>query len=433
MPARLLSYQIRLASRSIRRNPGLSTIIVVGLALVTAIWGTTMSHYLRAYAPRPSLSPHLHQVELPHSRTLARLFAGSNAEPAAWASRTRVSFPEYQLLSGSDVPARQAGAVRSRLLVSEGGQPAQIAIGRFVTPDFFGMFQIPVRQGQPFTRADDGRGEAVVVLGHRSNLRLFGNEPSVGRAVLIEGVSFRVVGVIDGDQPFRPEWDLAAAGLTQDALYLPFSWFQRLRADPEGVVQGSPSGPAFEDLLGSDGVFAIHWIELTTPEALAAYRAHLARVFGARGIAYQLRSYPDWVAAFPVPDSTIRFFTLLTFMLLVAGAFNIARLLLAKGLARRDELGVHRALGATRASLFVRQMVEAALLALPGTVLGLLLSVLYNWLFDVLVADNDIPVRYTPLVLTLSLGAGLLTGLAAALYPAWRLSRLPPTVAFGSR
>src|SRR4051794_20653854 len=87
----LLPYQLRLVTRGLRRAPGLSLAILVGLALAGAIWTAMSAHYLRFYGARPPLSPALHQVELPHATTVSKAFNGaSNGESQGWASRTRL-------------------------------------------------------------------------------------------------------------------------------------------------------------------------------------------------------------------------------------------------------------------------------------------------------------------------------------------------------
>src|SRR5262249_38092783 len=153
--------------------------------------------------------------------------------------------------------------------------------------------------------------------------------------------AFRVLGQVDGDQPFRPDWDVAAMGADQDALYLPFAWFRSLLARPELILYQSPVGRRFDDLLRSSAVYVAYWAELATPAERAAYDRYLTVRLGAPGIAYVLRSWGEWQAAFPVPDSVVYFFFILGAIVLLGSGLNMARLLLARGSAHRDELAVH--------------------------------------------------------------------------------------------
>jgi putative ABC transport system permease protein len=402
--------------------------IFLCLALSSAIWATAICHYYRYYSPRPALSPHLHQVELPHSRSVERALGVANAMTNSWVGRTRITPVEYEVLSRSGIPTRQTATYRAELLVATAGSAPHCVHARFAGADFFPMFQRAVAPGRPYTRDEEARGEAVVVLGRRLAAELYGKD-AVGRTVLVEGHPFRVVGVTAGDQPYRADWDVATMGMPQDALYLPWDWGPRLVARPEMPLYQAPFGPTFADLMRSSTVFISYWAELPTAESRAAYRRHLdGHLEGA-----VLRSFEEWKAAFPVPPSPVSFFTLLSAFVLLGGAFNATRLLLAKGLARREELEIHRALGAPRLSLFFGQMLEMALISLPAALAAVALALPYTALYNNLVADTDIPVAMVPATFALAVTVPFLAGLLSAVYPAWLVSKIRPAVVCGRR
>jgi putative ABC transport system permease protein len=425
-------YQLQLAIDSVVRKSGVSITIVAVLSLAGGLWTFGVCRYLRHHGPYPDLSPALHQVDLSHGETpTAVRQRGTTHTTAAWATHTRVSFPEYVTLAGSGIPRRETGTFRSRLLVaaadeSAAADAAQLVHGRFVNAPFFDLFAVPIGQGRGFSSIEETAGYPVVVLGQRLNRRLFADRNSVGRSVLVEGRSFRVVGVVRGDQPFRPTWDIAMLDADQDALYLPFAWAQRLRARPEALVHQSPVGPGFEDLLRSNALFVGYWAELPDAVSVASYRRYLDEHFARHGISYVLRGFSEWRTAFIVPGTRVAFLSFLNALLLAAGGFSTTRLLLTKRIGRRRELGIRRALGASRGSLFAGQMIEATLLSLVAAALGVLLAVPHLALFNQLVADADIPARLTTASLALGATGILATGLISALYPAWRASHTPP-------
>ena len=424
----------------------MSVTLVVILSLAGAMWTFGVVRYLRHHGPHPDLGEALYQVDLVHAETpgVAR-GPGSTHTTAAWATHTRVSFPEYSLLAASGIPPRQAASFRSRLLVStrDGARDAMLARpvpARFVNAPFFPLFRIPIGHGRAFDSAEEMGRAPVVVLGERLARTLFatatatgnsGTDPSalaVGKRLLVEGRPFRVVGVVRGDQPFRPTWDISMMDADQDALYLPFGWFRPLRARPEAMVQSAPIGPGFEDLLRSEAVFVSFWLELPTPETQVAYLRYLDERFARRGVSYVLRSYPEWADTFGPPLTRVAFLSFLTGLLLLAAGFSATRLLLTRSLGRNLELGVRRALGASRRSIFAGQMLEAGVLSLLSAGLGTLLAVPYLALFNTVVADADIPARLSSRATLLGAGGVCLVGLLSALYPAWRLSASPTTV-----
>jgi putative ABC transport system permease protein len=417
-------HQLGLALEGIRRKPALSATVVVILSLAGAMWTFGVVRYLRHHGPYPPLTPTLHQVDVAHGENpqVARA-QGSTHTTASWATHTRVSFPEYSLLSASGIPPRQTGSFRARLLVStrDGTREAllaRLAHARFVNAAFFSLFQLPLGRGRPFTSAEEMGREPVMVLGQRLARTLFAGADPIGRSLLVEGRPFRIVGVVAGDQPFRPTWDIPMMDGDQDALYLPFGWFRPLRARPEAVVVQAPVGPTFEDLLQSEALFVSFWLDLPTPEQRAAYRRYLDRRLGQAG--YLLRDYREWTRAFRPPLTRVAFLSALCALLLLTAGLSSTRLLLIKAQSRDTELAVRRALGATRRAIFLGQLLEAALLSLLAAGLGLLLSLPYLGFFNRVVADTDIPARLTGLAAVVGAGGVCLVGLASAAYPAWR-------------
>lgn len=426
----LLRYHLRLAVRSLRRDPGLSATIVVVLAVAAGIFCVAIMTYLRAYQEDGTLAPTLHHVEIavPHDM-LDAAFTGTNAAPNVIASRERTSFPMLRLLAGSGLAARQTSSFRTRLLVSDdaGLLPLKPRNARFANADLFGMFGLRFRDGAAWTRQDEARGEAVVVLGRELAKRIFGGANGVGRTVTIDDRPFRVVGVLADDQPFAPSWDRSVTGGAQDQLYLPFPEHQRLLAQPETPIAFAPEGPTYADLLRSDTVVGTFWIDLPTPELREAYARYLTSTLGARGVRYTLRDLAHVRVELPFPKTVFGFFVLVTFLVLAGAGLVATRLLLAKSLLRQGELSIFRAVGAPRAALMVRQLLEAALLAALGAVGGLAIAEGAASLYNHLIADTDIDLVITPQAFGIMLAATVLVGTVAAIYPAWRAAARRPT------
>jgi putative ABC transport system permease protein len=432
-----------LAWRSLRRDPGLSATIVIVLAVAACIFSTALIHWLRLYGPRPGLSPGLHQVEIGvDDRTLRVAFIGSTAAPSKLASHTRVSYPNYQLLTASGIPARQMATFRSRLWIAPEGGRAVAACGgaselqgshnaRFVDGAFFTMFAPRLRWGSPWTHEDELAGRPRVVLSRHMNDVLFGGADSAGKTMRVDGRPYIVTGVLAEDAPVTAEWDPAAAGGGQDAIYLPFAEHQHLQAWPETPYYVTPFGPHHDDLLKSDAVFVTFWVDLETPAQIAAYQRYLADQLGPRGLRYQMRDLATWREFVKVPPSVISFFTLLTLIIFAGAGLIVARLLMAKGLVRGEELGVFRALGAPRGSLFWRQIIEAAMLSGIAASLGTLFAVPQAAIYNRFVRDNDIPLRMSGLAVVLLFATTMAVGIGAALYPSWMAARRRPTLTLG--
>jgi putative ABC transport system permease protein len=114
---------------------------------------------------------------------------------------------------------------------------------------------------------------------------------------------------------------------------------------------------------------------------------------------------------------------------LLVGAIGIANIMFISVLERRGEIGLRRALGATRAHISVQFLCESALLALAGGIAGLLFGALATWAYSL--AQNQ-PMVVPTYALIAAPAAGLVIGAVAGLYPAAKAARLSPTEALRS-
>jgi putative ABC transport system permease protein len=429
----LLPYHVRLAAKSIRRAPVVSFVMFAALALADGLWSVAVGQYVRFQAWEINLAPTLHQVEILRPQSPASVFergAGSNtylATPAIM-SRTQLSYPEARALEQSQAPARQSSGIRAEVLVRGPSGSAVPRIARFTNETFFSMFQRPFSEGAGFSAADEAAGARVVVLGRATGRLLFPRGGALGQTVWIEGRTYRVVGVLAEYQPLNAPWQLLITGGLEDALFLPARDLERLRVYPDQPFLHAPVPPGREVLLASDALMVTSWVDLPTPARVAAYRSDLDRIVGPGQ--WVLRSLDEWRREFAMPQAQIAFFSLLGVVVLIGGASNLSRWLLAVGLVRADELGIYRALGAPRASIFVRTFAEGMMLGVPAALLAPVVAMPLVYLFNQTVRVVDMPLEVGPLSIALSIGAPLLMSALGSLYPAWRLARTRPTLQF---
>ena len=108
-------------------------------------------------------------------------------------------------------------------------------------------------------------------------------------------------------------------------------------------------------------------------------------------------------------------------------AVNLIGILLGKFLSRAPEVGVRRALGASRTSVFLQHIVECEVVGVIGGLLGLGLSALFLGLINLLL-DNSGQFGLDLPMVAAGIGLALIAGLVAGLYPAWRICRLAPAI-----
>jgi putative ABC transport system permease protein len=118
-------------------------------------------------------------------------------------------------------------------------------------------------------------------------------------------------------------------------------------------------------------------------------------------------------------------------LFLVVCCLNLTGLLLGKFLAKAGVLGVHRALGAPRSSIFLQRLVECELVGLAGGLVGLGLAALALQWIDKLAPDGPVPdgmFAASGYTFVVALALALVAGLVSGLYPAWRACRIPPAM-----
>jgi putative ABC transport system permease protein len=431
----LLRYHVRLAARSLARNPVVSLIMLLALALGNGTWAIAVAQYVRFRAWDLHLSPTLHHVEVLRPRDANALYAdGASGSPylahTSILGRNQHSWGETRRLAGSRVPVRRSDGVRSEVLVRGPDAPHPTArMARFTNAEFFSMFERPFGSGGPWPAAADAGGAGVVVLGFATGRALFPRGGAVGQTVFIEGRPFRVAGVLATYQPVNAPWQLLLLGGVEDALFLPAGELDALGAYPDQAVPETAYGVGRAAVFASDARFVSSWVDLPTPAHVAAYRADLDRLIGPGR--WRLRALDEWRREFRMPSSQIAFFSFLGVVVLMGGASNLSRWLLTKGLTRSEELGIFRALGAPRAAIFTRTLAEGLLLALPAALLAPLMGAPTLWLFNRYVRVVDMPLEQSALTLAFGVFPPLFAYTLASLYPAWRLSRTPPTLHLG--
>jgi putative ABC transport system permease protein len=142
----------------------------------------------------------------------------------------------------------------------------------------------------------------------------------------------------------------------------------------------------------------------------------------------QLRNVMQWLDYNMVVPEDVRLQTWLALGFLLVCLVNTVGLMLAKFLRRAGELGVRRALGASKQALFAQLLVESAVIGLTGGLGGLLLAFLGLWLVRQQPASYAVLAHLDPVMLLttflLAVGASLLAGLL----PAWRACQIAPAL-----
>jgi putative ABC transport system permease protein len=431
-------YHVRIALKSLRRSPGLSLVIVGGIALGIGVASlfSTIRHAM-AKDPIPHKSGVLHYVRLDSWDPV-------RAHPHDEGIPPQITYRDMVEIMKSDIPARQTGNFKANLYVFPDpnmGRPKR-ATTRLCFSDFFTMFDVPFKYGSGWDRKADQAPEPVVVLGEDMNDFLFGGANSVGKTVRIEEREFRVVGVLDTWRPSIKFYD-PTTNVVQvpEEVFMPFGFLRPMQIRNSGNNDGWKSAPipGFEGLLVSEQTWIQMWVELKDAGDRQRYKdyllAYIAEQKKAGRFARPARAEVTPLMAFlkvqKVTPPELTAMMVVSLLFLAVCALNLMGLLLAKFLARAPEIGVRRALGASRKHVFLQHIVECELVGLAGGVLGVLLAlggvVVVNGWSKAMINRTDLVQFDVPMV-ALAAGLSLAAGLLAGVYPAWRVCRIPPAI-----
>ena len=436
----MLGYLFRLAAKSVISTPAISVLTVVAIGLGVAVPTTMMSiRHVFAQNPIPEKSDVLYNVRVDSWDADSQFFGIRPGDPPK-----HITYRDMVGLMSSDIPKYRTGVASAAGWVfprAEHLRPYETT-ARLCHSDFFAMFQAPFQYGGGWGRDADTDRRRVVVLSHATNQKLFGGRNSVGERVRLGGGEFTVVGVLDR-WPVTPRfYDIInlQVGPPRE-FFVPFDLIRE--QDLELDITGDTDAWGSWDRDDPDAVFTAseltwiqYWVELE-PGDLAAYRdfvdsyARSQKDLGRfpRPVNNRVTPVMEWLRVREVVAPEMNAIVIIGLLFLAVCALNLVGLLLTKFLAASRTIGVHRALGASRASVFVQRLVECELIGLAGGVVGVVLAVLaarvINRALPSFVVTVDL-VRFDGYMLTWSIVLALAAGLASGLYPAWRACRVAP-------
>lgn len=431
----MFGYYLNLALRSLKRNKVLTALMVMTIAFGVAASMTTWSVF-RAVSgdPIPWKSSKLFVPQVDNWGPQNRDDSDEPPDGMAYTDAVnlmRVHRARYQSvlyrISPSVVPARS-------------GQHPFNAGGHAVFGEFFPMVDAPFQYGGPWNADDDAGRARVVVISSKLNDKLFDGADSVGKTVNLDGHDYRVSGVL---KPWNPQprfYDVVNSSnfnAEQEDVFLPFNTAIDL-AMPNGGNTNcyeTPDEDGFIGLMHSECAWMTFMVELDHASQVAAYTKFLdgyARQQQQAGRFTwapnnRLRDLNDWLDYQHVVPDDSRTSLLVALGLLLVCLINTAGLLLAKFLRRSGEIGVRRALGASRREIYTQFLIEAGMVGLAGGALGLLFTIIgvfgVGWVMPHDIAELarlDVP------LLALTLLLAIVTTALAGLYPTFRAAHVQP-------
>jgi predicted permease len=403
---------LRYALRSMRRAPGYTGVAALSLALAIGA-NTTIFSLVNVLMLRdlPVVNPH----ELVELGPLTPNGIGN------------FSYPMYERVRDQNTVFGGVLTVSSTTVRATTGDAERQATGRFVSGTFFQMLGISAVVGRLLSPEDDrfdaAEGSAVTAIGYGLWQREFGGDPRiVGKTLRIDTIPFTIIGVLprtfDGLTVGRP-----------DDFFIPIASEPRLRRDSWlskhtfgwlKIVGRLKPGTSHQAATANLQVIARRYVQDTDAfssdtDEQRRTRADLLTATSARaGLSAPRREFSKPVLVLMGAVSLV---------LLIACA-NIVNLLMSRGLARRREIALRLAIGASRGRLIRQLLTESAALGLIGGALGLALAMWGTRVVAAFIADGDpaisFPIAPDHRVLAFTGVISLASAFVAGLGPALR-------------
>ena len=433
----MVSYNTRIAIKSLRRHPYLTAVIIAGIAL--GIWASTTFTTVRhmfARDPLPGRSSHLFYIRMDNWDPARAYPTGGGA---GLPLPPQVTYRDSVELMRSSIPVRQTADFISNVVVYPDRKVSRPWTSplRLCFSDFFAMFNVPFQYGHGWDKRADANAEPVVVIDDNTNQKLFGGANSVGKHIRLADRDFTIVGVLAPWRPFIRMYDLNGNFVSEpEPLFIPFSLTPKMQLRPFGNTDNWKNGGAtYDEFLASETDFIQYWVELRSPGDVAAYHRFLddyvtqQKKSGRfpRPLFNSVRSMREVMIEYGIVRPQMTAMAVMSILFLIICSMNLTGLLLGKFLARAPEVSVRRALGATRADIFMQHIIECELVGVAGGVIGMLISVGTLRFIGKLIADSarfSLDVEMIAAAVFLSLVAGLLAGI----YPAWRICTVQPAI-----
>lgn len=429
----MLGYYFYRGLQSAKRSPALAAFMVITLACGIACFISTLAIlHTSSRNPLPTKSYRLF-APLIDNVPLGR------ASPSSLDADDLLSYRDTKnIISGKF--AERATALFDTVSVVElerrDMNPIPVS-GLAASRQLFAMFDVAFKYGQPWNEIDDERGADIIVISERLAEKVFGDVNPVGLHISVFGRVFQISGVMQQWRPVPRFYHTSTLFGGEEDYVFPISTAIQQHIESAGPMRCvGPVYPGYEGMLNSECTWINLWLEIgektdrkELQDALNSY-VHDQQKHGRllRKNDASLFNLTEWLVHIKAVESDKRVSVLMASGFLILCMLNTMGLLMASFSGRHVEIGVRRALGASRRAIFVQFMIESVTVGLTGGALGLGLSALALQLLSRTSATMATVAHLDLTMFCSAFAVAVISSMFAGLLPTWRATQVEPAI-----
>jgi putative ABC transport system permease protein len=262
-------------------------------------------------------------------------------------------------------------------------------------------------EGRLYTDDEDQRAAHVCVLGHDTWEDLFGSEPAVGKEVNIETGLYTVIGVLDKQkQPFG-----GGKNPQDNSVYFPMGTFHNMHPEDKDLwVSVKYDDPKNKSLVEEEIREMLRIRRKVKVQADDNFE-----IFGPDSISKLWGQLTGGLVAFMIAVSSVG---------LMVGGVGVMNIMLVSVTERTREIGIRKAIGATKRTILTQFTTEAVTLCAVGGVIGVAVGAVITWIVYFL--PIGLPATLSTMWVIIGFGVSCAIGLLFGIYPAWKAANLDP-------
>jgi putative ABC transport system permease protein len=276
------------------------------------------------------------------------------------------------------------------------------------TAEVADVSELKLTAGRFFTDEEDQRHAKVCVIGHDTAESLFlPDENPIGKQISVETGLYTVIGVLDKrTQPFG-----SGKNPNDNVIMFPLGTFENLHPEvTDFIIQAKYDDPKNKDLVKEE------------IEEMMRIRRHVKvdaddnfNIFGPDSLTQLWGEITGGLFAFMVAVSSVG---------LMVGGVGVMNIMLVSVTERTREIGIRKAIGATKRTILTQFTTEAITLCAVGGVIGILVGAVLTWAVHLL--PIGLPATLSAMWMTIGFAVSCTIGLLFGIYPAWKAANLDP-------